>query len=396
MPLPLNRVDQKILWIAAVAFVVLVVVAWLVVAPDNENETIPSTYASGSFGAKAAFLLLQETGYHVERWEQPLKEIGTGKNKTLILAEPSLFYANDLERGALDKFIGSGGRLIAIGPSVEWLLPRLGQQPYIGFNPARKIVWEKFPARAPSEITHAASQIAMVPQASWQSSTSALILYGTEKDSVVVTYPYGEGKVIWWAATTPLTNAGIKEPGNLEFFLACLGDKNTVQILWDEYYHGFSRSAKATYESKLSGGLAAQLALLAVAILWTFSRRSGPLRPAAPEVRLSPLEFVETLGGLYEHAHASPVAVDICYQRFLYWVAKRLGMSTQASLDDLELAARSRWPFLDKQFGSVVRECASARYLPSLQPQRALQLIRSLHSYAAQLELFPKSSKEKS
>jgi hypothetical protein len=389
MPLRLNRTDQKILLIAAILFVALTVAALLLAVPDSEIETAPITYSPGSSGAKAAFLLLQETGYPVERWEQSLTEMGTGKNKTLILAEPNS-YVNTAERAALDKFLRDGGRLIAIGPSARRFLPHDSIQP----DPVKGLVWEKYPARAPSAITHAAPQITMAPRASWESPFSALPLYGTEKDTVVVAYSHGEGKVIWWASATPLTNAGIKEPGNLEFFLACLGNKDTTRIYWDEYYHGYGRSIQASYEYKLSGIMLAQLVLLVIAVLWTFSRRSGPLRPSAPEVRLSPLEFVETLGGLYEHARASSVAVDICYQRFLYWFAKRLGMSTQTSLDALERAAHSRWKFHDELFASVLRECASVRYRPDLRPQRALQLVRSLHSYAVQFDLFPKSPKE--
>jgi hypothetical protein len=388
MPLQLNRVDQKILFIAAGVFVALVVAASIVVAPDSENETIPSTYSSGISGAKAAYLLLQETGYPVERWEQPITEIGSGENKTLILAEPNTL-ANKKELAALAKFINEGGRLIAIGPIAGLFL----SQNSILFNPVGGLVWEKYSALTPSSITRAAPQITMAPRAFW-SPSSALALYGKEKKAVVATYSDGKGKVIWWASAIPLTNAGIKEPGNLEFFLACLGDKISTRIFWDEYYHGYSRSVKASYENKLSGGILAQLALLAIALLLTFSRRSGPLRPSAPEIRLSPLEFVETLGGLYEHAQASNIAVDISYQRFVYWLAKRLGMSAQDSVEQLEQAARSRWQFHDEQFAILLRECASARYSPLLPPRRALQLVHDLHSYAVKFDLFPASAKE--
>jgi hypothetical protein len=113
-------------------------------------------------------------------------------------------------------------------------------------------------------------------------------------------------------------------------------------------------------------------------------------------VRLSPLEFVETLGGLYARARASAVAVDICYQRFLYWLAKRLGISNSASVEEFERAVRKRWNFRDEHFGHTLRDCASARYLPDLPPRRALQLVRSLDSYAVKLKLFPASAKESS
>ena len=40
------------------------------------------------------------------------------------------------------------------------------------------------------------------------------------------------------ASATPLTNAGITQPGSLEFLLAAIGDKQT-RVLFDEYVHGY-------------------------------------------------------------------------------------------------------------------------------------------------------------
>src|SRR2546422_4760103 len=36
-------------------------------------------------------------------------------------------------------------------------------------------------------------------------------------------YSYGKGQVIWWAAATPLSNAGIRQRGNLNLFLNSVG-----------------------------------------------------------------------------------------------------------------------------------------------------------------------------
>ena len=58
-----------------------------------------------------------------------------------------------------------------------------------------------------------------------------------------------------------------------------------------------------------------QVAIAFIALMCTFSRRSGPVRMPATDSRLSPLEFVETLGDLYSNAHAAPAAVGVAYQR---------------------------------------------------------------------------------
>jgi hypothetical protein len=389
MPVQLSRSDQKILLVSAGIFVLLIAAAFLLAPEESNQETVPSTYSSNSSGAKAAFQLLKETGFIVERWEQPLTDLKTGKNNILILAEPKR-YGNKQELRALHEFIRKGGTLIAVGPMAALMLPETSH-----FYPnVEDKVWDKYDAVTPSSFAREASQITMETEYAWESSSSALALYGKDGKNVVVAYPYGDGKVIWWAAATPLTNAGLKEPQNLEFFLACLGDKANVHIFWDEYFHGFARSAKISFAARLAAIALAQLVLLSAAVLWTFSRRSGPVRPSEPEIRLSPLEFVETLGGLYKRAHASATAVDICYQRFLYWLARRLGVPPTSSVEEFTQTAINRWNFLDEEFAPTFKECAQARYRnPSA--KRALHLVRSLHSYAVQLNLYSASSKEK-
>ncbi len=69
-------------------------------------------------------------------------------------------------------------------------------------------------------------------------------------------------------------------------------------------------------------------------------------------------------------------------------------MSNNASIEEFERAVHSRGSFGDEQFANTLHACGSARYHLDLQPKEALQLIRSLHSYAVKLKLFPASAKE--
>src|SRR5258708_17649213 len=122
---------------------------------------------------------------------------------------------------------------------------------------------------------------------------------------MVVSYKVGKGEVIWWAATRPLTNIGIQESGNLALLLGSLGDNKNVRILWDEYFHGYQRSLLAyVWEPPLLFGLL-QFGFTGLVLLLTFAKRNGPIRPLYEASRLTPLEFVHTLGGLYQRAKAS-------------------------------------------------------------------------------------------
>ncbi len=357
--------------------------------PDSKAE-VPTTYSVGSGGAKAAYLLLKASDYKVERWEQAPKDLPEAAGTTLILAEPMGAPTVD-ERNGVRHFLEAGGHVIATGAFAGLFLPESGVVP----DPVLGMTWKKLTAKSPSSITRAAPEITLAPQAHWKSAAFALPLYGDGEKQMVVKYKFGKGEVLWWASATPLTNAGLKEPGNLEFFLACIGNQAQTRILWDEYFHGYRQSLPGSIQNSPVKWIFLQFALFTLAILLTYSRRSRPISVPAPENRLSPLEFVRTLGALYKQANAGSVAVDVSYHRFRYWLTRRLGMAGNTPVDELERAVRERWNFQDANFSATLRTCDSVVYNYTLKPAAALQLVRSLDDYAAKLNLFSQSGKEK-
>ena len=105
---------------------------------------------------------------------------------------------------------------------------------------------------------------------------------------------------------------------------------------------------------------------------------------------MAPLEFVETLGGLYQQAHAAAVAVDVYYQRFQYWMTRRLGLNKNASPEEIGRAVRDRWGVQDDAFLNTMISAAAARYQPDLPQKQALEIVQKLYEYAVQFKLFPK------
>jgi hypothetical protein len=372
--------DRKLLFWAAGVFVLLIAGAVIFGRDAGEEADIPSTYSTASGGAKAAYLLLTQEGYNVRRWERGLDKLPEGAGQTLVLAEPFTAPA-PAERERLQAFVSEGGRVIAAGKFSGTYLPEDDSvlDPFA--------VRKKVPAVSPSAITRAAPEIFLSAEARWQSYSAAYPLYGDDDQIVVVKYPYGKGEVLWWASATPLTNSGLKEASNLEFLLACLGDRDH-EILWDEYIHGYRETLAATVANSPVKWLVLQLALLGLAVLATFSRRSGPICKPVTDVRLSPMEFVETLGGLYERAGTASVAVDICYQRFRYWLTRRLGVASNISINDLQAAVRDRWATADDKFVAILQRCESAKNDPYLRGPEALQLVQELDDYAVRLRLY--------
>ena len=371
MPLKLDGSDRKLMLVAGVLLVLLVAGASILGKGQGSKAELPTTFSTASEGAEAAYLLLEESGFQTERWEKSLSDLPDPSGKTLILASP-MAAPTPGERESLRKFLLGGGRMIATGMFAGVYLPRDSSIPdFLG-----TMTWRRVQALSPSAITRAAPEITIAPEASWQADSSAQPLYGDQSNVRVVKFRFGKGEVIWWASATPLTNAGLREPGNLEFFLASIGDRPT-EVLWDEYIHGYRETLAGSVWHSPMMWIFLQLGLLSVMVLATFSRRSGPIFRPVSMARLSPLEFVHTLGGLYERAGAASVAVDICLPAIpllahspAWHGQQRFGRRLAAG------AVGDRWNVENERLINTLRACESARYHPDLGPAEGLQLVQ--------------------
>ena len=381
MQFALDSGDRKLLIGAAAIVLLLAMTAALVGTEGPRPSVYPSSYSAGSDGAKAAFLTLQNLGYRTERWLEPPQAL-SAQDSLLILADPMIRPSRD-ERLALRRYVESGGKILATGISSDMLVPDAAA----GMNNVLSVEWKDFPALFPRALTRGADSITLVPLARWTGSGARFIpLYGTTESPVAVAYQLGRGQVLWLAASTPLTNAGIQRSGNLELLLNFAGSPRRTRILWDEYFHGQGRSLADYFErTPLPWGLAQLGVLLAMALL-AFSRRSGPVHPLARDSRLSSLEFIDTLGGLYQRAHATRGAVEVAYQRFRFLLAKRLGMSLTATDADLAQAARQRLATAEG-LAETLLNCREAQEDLDLTDGKALELVQALHHFSEALSL---------
>jgi hypothetical protein len=215
-----------------------------------------------------------------------------------------------------------------------------------------------------------------------------------------VSWRIGDGRILWWAAATPLTNSGISREGNLNFFLNALNfplpvEKTAVQIYWDEYFHG-ERTSLWSYVRKtpVAWGLM-QISILGLIVIFTFGRRSGPVVLPPVISRLAPLEFVDTLGGLYERAGAEPAVVGFVYQRFRATLSRQLRISSSASDTELAEAVQNRLGWIESGLKTTLARALVASRARRVEPQEALGLVRELEQYEEQLGLKKKTAKEK-
>ncbi len=379
--------DRKLLtWGGALMLLLLTAVAVLSPPADQLDSPVPSTYSAQSNGAEAAYRLLTKLRYPVRRWENPPTELGAEPNHILLLLAEPMQPPSDKERKALADFVNNGGHVLFTGANIRDYFPEAeissehADPEYVSFSPD-----------IPSRLTRDAEHISVKPKAYWgKLSPEQLELYGKTDSAVVVSWLKGKGQILWLAGSTPLTNAGITREDNLTFFLASVGNWSTnesYRIYWDEYFHG-QRSSLWSYVGKTSLAWSVfQIALLALAVFFTFSRRSGPTYVPAEVSRLSPLEFVDTLGGLYERAGAASSALAVSYMKLRTLLTRQLNLPANSQDAELVAGAERRLGWKDLGLANTLRRAGAAKRVEQLPPREALKLVQELEEFAGKLRI---------
>ena len=383
MPVALNRADRRLLMWAGGLLVLVIGIALVIASGSGDRGEVTTTYSAGSAGAKAAYLLLVESGYDVARWEEPPSALTNASSTTLIFAEP-LELPTDDDISAVRRFAEAGGHVIATGPTSVWMIGGTATPQSLG-----GYTWTTVRSIALSPITRAAPEITLFDRAHWVPGDRAeLPLYGEPNSASVVMIALGRGQVLWWASATPLTNAGITQSNNLQFFLASVGAPAGRRVLWDEYFHGRRPTLAASMWHSPVKWIALQLALVALVVVWSRSRRSGPVIAPPVESRLAPLEFVRTLGSLYQSAGAAAVAVDAATRRVRAGLARRFGISARTTAPDLAEIIGRRSGRDASALGETLAECETVRHAERVSDAQALALVKALGEETNALQVF--------
>jgi hypothetical protein len=379
----LDRKDRRMLLVilGLVALLFLVFVLFIPQQDPNSNP-IPSSYLSGQHGAKAAFTLLEQSGYAVERWEQSLSDLAAraGAGTVLILAEP--YSYNPEDRAAIVSILRKGGRVVATGFQGGLLLP--GSD--VTFS--KEIAFAACEAE-PDGLDPLAGRgaIWIIPSAAWKETRPEVrTAYTCAGQPVVVQYPVGKGTVVWWASSTPLENGSISRGQNLELLLNSIGSAQSQgqnqHIYWDESLHGLVHSPWDYVRGPVWPLLSLGALGLALLVIFSYSRRSGPIRPLPQAPRTTPIEFLDALGALYRSTGAAATAMQIAWERFRSQSALLTGQRT-ASLDARQLAA-----VIERRFGAAgagmeadLIDAEEACADDTLKPSRVLALIQTLRRH---------------
>lgn len=374
---PVRPADLTVVAFAAIAGILLAA-AGAVGTAGMVGTGSASSFNSGPDGGRAAFLVLEQLGYRVERSYEPVTAIRADPaTSTLILAQP-VVPLSDLDRHALQQFISAGGIVLATGGGGADALGGAGVDSGSGEMAAGP---RPYHAIEPGVLSAGAPTITMAAELTrpeFQATFNPV--YGIETDAVVQTAVIGDGRAIWWAGPTPLTNRGIADESNLALVLNAIGGRGRTAI-WDEHYHGHTRSLWSYAASTPLPWAGVQIGLILVAAGLTLTRRVGPARPRAVEPRTSPMELVETMGGLYRRAGAAQAAVASARQRLRRSLGSACGLASDCTDHQLAQAAAARLGTGDTtRLEDLLSASESASRAHSLPATDALALVRQLQA----------------
>lgn len=379
----LDSKDRKLLlWCVGIGVTLAILTGILMPDADNNNP-LPSSYLAGRHGALAAYETLLRSGYQVQRWERPLADLAqsAGPDTVLILAQPFTREARDIH--AIRTVVERGGRVLATGFWGGSILPAGASMAPGTFDfSACHLQPEGLDALA------ATGEVWMRPEATWKVGNPAQrVEFACGGQPAVVEYRWGKGHVVWWASSTPLENGSLERAQDLDLLLNSLGPRTGHHFYWDESLHGDIRSPFSYATGPSLTMLEFGLPLLGILVIFSFSRRSGPVRDLPAPARATPVEFLEALGSLYRKAEAAPTAVAIAWERFRQHSLRLCGVrGARPGAAELAAAIRRRFPAADAALEADLAECEDAEWSESLHPRQALRLIQKLHGHGEKLD----------
>jgi hypothetical protein len=381
--MPASRVkDSYVLIAAGILTVALGVAAALIDPPGGSGTHTPSSFSTTAEGAKAAFGTLSALGYEIERSFEPMAVLDLDAKRTALVITGTT-PPSEQDRRAFRMFLETGGVALVVGPHGADFLDvgdAAPEMPFLGKPSTHRPL-------APSPLVSHVSEITMTTTGGMPKFGAAHVaLFAVSpQEPLVTTARVGQGRVSWWAAATPLTNAHIASASNLQLLLNVLGAPGERRVLWDEHYHGHSRSLWSYAARTPLPWIGAQAGLLLVAVFATHSRRRGPVRSSATRPRTSSLEFIEMLGALYGRGDANGAAVTSARNRFRRSVTASCGIPHEASDDAMAGMMASRFGVDARAVSNVLGASARAERETALTSQDALKLTQQLQKLTAVL-----------
>ncbi len=369
--------------LGAVSVMIVLGVAGALLAPGSPGAAMPSSLSASAQGGKAAFETLRALGYTMDRSYEPMASLRADPATTTLVISGAV-APSDQDRRALLAFLEAGGEVLVVGQHGAAFLGVDGaSSPPL--RPDQPVVHRVI---VPSPLTSGVAEVTMIGDAGVPKFAPTYVaLFAVDADRpLVVTGRIGAGRAAWWASPTPLANAHIGEADNLRLLLNVAGDPGARRVLWDEHYHGHSRTLWSYLVQTPLPWAGAQVVLVGLAAIATFSRRRGPVRAPRADGRTSPLEFIDMLGALYARAGAHRAAVAAALTRLTRAATVATGVPHDSSDDVIARAVASRTGVDPADVSARLAGARRAQHDPAVDPAAAIEIVSQLQRLTTDLK----------
>ncbi len=320
--------SETLWWTVPAAALLLIVSLAAVVGHLRERPLPGSSYDGSGGGLLAAYLLLDELGYPVERSRRP----AGGDVRWVLFPERSERQARELK-----GWLRDGGRLVLADARGDFAAD-LGI--YLQSREAPREAPEPVGGRMRAEVRGGSVHV------DWPGSVG--VTWATAGGRPLVSlHAVGRGEV--WLIHRPefLSNRLLAEADN--GLVLCRLAEATLEgrrgpLLFDEFFHGYRDRpgvlalllTPPTVWATLQG-----LLVLAI-VLWRNVPRFGPLRPERPASRRSQEEFLDALAVLLQRRGDHAEACEIARAALLREMERDLDLPPGGDPDLFREAARAR------------------------------------------------------
>jgi hypothetical protein len=348
-----------------------------------------SSYLATPYGTRAFYTLLEESHYKVTRFEKPFTELKDHAPGTLlVIAPPEIHNPNRNEFEAVNKWVEAGGLLIIIDREIDL---SVGDTVISTEHSASKAAVHTL---QPTPFTRGVERVALSDYASRVKvdSRSATYHIGDDQAAVVADAKAGKGRVVLVTDPYIVANNGISQADNVILALNLLSERPEGEIAFDEYHHGYG--ASTTSEGLMSyfrgtpvPWMMAQVALVAVLVVYTRGRRFGRPLPLKHERRTTNLEFVSSMANITRLARATDLAMENIYAEFRKRLCRFGGVPARVANEKLAAAVARRSKLDERELATLLARCDGVSRGEHVSEAELLRLVRRIREIEFRLSV---------
>ena len=340
----MNGSSQRLsafLTFALIVLLAVVLLIWLVRGLGGPQRPYSSLGAHPG-GAKAFYLLLEETGYDVARWNGPFQRLPFEQaGQTLIITEPSRQGVSEREAEALRRWVEAGNRVLLLSAGQPALLQAFGLEAEYPESPNQVVL--TLPESG-HPVMEGVSRMEINRTAYFTNPAGGEPLIESGGEIYALYQQVGSGELIAVSDPDLITNRRIARADHLIFLLNAVEGVGAAPVLFNERHHrfGLPQPASAAQADSILFYLpwpAFQLALMALLTLFALGRRFGTPRPLPEKSLRSPVDIVVPAAAMWQKARARSLAVDILFQGLRRQAGRKYRLGPDPGIDEMAALA---------------------------------------------------------